>query len=263
MNALFLGYGRMGSAIGQAWLKAGLVSHVSAVDPYLQTANQVSLYSNVEALPALPFDIIVVAVKPNYACEVLAALPHAVREHAVVISVAAGVPHDKLSLALGHSCPVVRAMPNTPVLVNAGCTGLFAPPDLDAALRERVTRLFEAVGSASWVEHEDLLDAVTALSGSGPAYYHLFSEALAAAGVGLGLSPELAKTLAAQTALGAATLQTQPDADFVALRTAVTSPNGTTAAAITSFEHDDGLRRLVDAAVQAAHSRSQALSRES
>ncbi|BDM22126.1 pyrroline-5-carboxylate reductase [Pseudomonas sp. NPDC089428] len=263
MNALFLGYGRMGSAIGQAWLKAGLVSHVSAVDPYLQTANQVSLYSSVEALPTLPFDIIVVAVKPNYACEVLAALPHAVREHAVVISVAAGVPHDKLSLALGHGCPVVRAMPNTPVLVNAGCTGLFAPPDLDAALRERVTRLFEAVGSASWVEHEDLLDAVTALSGSGPAYYHLFSEALAAAGVGLGLSPELAKTLAAQTALGAATLQTQPDADFVALRTAVTSPNGTTAAAITSFEHDDGLRRLVDAAVQAAHSRSQALSRES
>lgn len=263
MNALFLGYGRMGSAIGQAWLKAGLISHVSAVDPYLQTASQATLYSNVEALPTLPFDIIVVAVKPNYACEVLAAMPRAAREHAVVISVAAGVPHDKLSLALGHSCPVVRAMPNTPVLVNAGCTGLFAPSGLDAALRERVTRLFEAVGSASWVEHEGLLDAVTALSGSGPAYFHLFSEALAAAGVALGLAPELAKTLAAQTALGAATLQTQPDADFVALRTAVTSPNGTTAAAIASFEHNDGLRRLVDAAVQAAHSRSQALSRES
>jgi len=263
MNALFLGYGRMGSAIGQAWLKAGLVNHVSAVDPYLQTASSITLYSNVEALPSQPFDIIVVAVKPNYACEVLAALPRATREHAVVISVAAGVPHDKLSLALGHSCPVVRAMPNTPVLVNTGCTGLFAPPGLDATLREQLTRLFEAVGSASWVEHEGLLDAVTALSGSGPAYYHLFSEALADAGVALGLSPELAKTLAAQTALGAATLQTQPDADFVALRTAVTSPNGTTAAAIASFEQNDGLRRLVDAAVQAAHSRSQALSRES
>lgn len=127
MNALFLGYGRMGSAIGQAWLKAGLVSQVSAVDPYLQTASQATLYSDAQALPARPFDIIVVAVKPNYACEALAALPHAVREHAVVISVAAGVPHDKLSLALAHSCPVVRAMPNTPVLVNAGCTGLFAP----------------------------------------------------------------------------------------------------------------------------------------
>ncbi|WP_425930284.1 pyrroline-5-carboxylate reductase [Pseudomonas sp. NyZ201] len=266
MNALFLGYGRMGSAIGQAWLKAGLVSQVSAVDPYLQdlpTASPVMLYSQVEALPALAFDIIVVAVKPNYACEVLAALPRAACEHAVVISVAAGVPHEKLSQALDHSCPVVRAMPNTPVLVNAGCTGLFAPAGLDEALRSRVTRLFETVGSASWVEHEGLLDAVTALSGSGPAYYHLFSEALAAAGVALGLSPDLAKTLAAQTALGAATLQTQPGADFATLRSAVTSPNGTTAAAISTFEHDDGLRRLVGAAVQAAHSRSQALSRES
>ncbi|MEX0295246.1 pyrroline-5-carboxylate reductase dimerization domain-containing protein [Pseudomonas putida] len=126
-----------------------------------------------------------------------------------------------------------------------------------------MTRLFEAVGSASWVEHEGLLDTVTALSGSGPTYYHLFSEALAAAGVALGLSPELARPLAAQTALGAATLQTQPGADFVELRTAVTSPNGTTAAAIASFEQNEGLRRLVDAAMQAAHSRSQALSRES
>ncbi|AVD89860.1 MULTISPECIES: pyrroline-5-carboxylate reductase [Pseudomonas] len=263
MNALFLGYGRMGSAIAQAWLEAGLVSHISAVDPYLQTASHATLYNDVAALPTIAYDIIVVAVKPNYACEVLSALPPGLCQQAVVISVAAGVTSQKLSQALGHGCPVVRAMPNTPVLVGAGCTGLFAPSGLSERQRAQVTRLFSAVGTASWVEQEGLLDAVTALSGSGPAYYHLFSEALAAAGIELGLSPELAKTLAAQTALGAATLQTQADADFVALRTAVTSPNGTTAAAIGVFEHESALRRLVETAVRSASRRSEELSRES
>jgi pyrroline-5-carboxylate reductase len=263
MNALFLGYGRMGSAIGEAWLKAGLVSHISVVDPYLPTVNNASLYSSVEALPAVPFDVIVVAVKPNYACEVLNALPRSLCQGAVVISVAAGVTSGKLSLALGNSCPVVRAMPNTPVLVGVGCTGLFSEADLGNHQRELVTGLFSAVGTASWVETEGLLDVVTALSGSGPAYYHLFSEALASAGVALGLTPELAKTLASQTALGAATLQVQPGSDLVALRSAVTSPNGTTAAAIASFEEGGALRCLVDAAVQSAYSRSQELSRES
>jgi pyrroline-5-carboxylate reductase len=113
------------------------------------------------------------------------------------------------------------------------------------------------------VDREELLDVVTAVSGSGPAYYHLFSEALACAGMTLGLDPQLAKNLAAQTAFGAATLQVQPDADLVTLRAAVTSPNGTTAAAIASFEQGSALRRLVEDAVQSAHSRSQELSRES
>jgi pyrroline-5-carboxylate reductase len=263
MNALFLGYGRMGSAIGEAWLKAGLISKISAVDPYLPTVNNALLYNSVEALPAVPFDIIVVAVKPNHACEVLTSLSQTACQRAIVISVAAGVTSENLSLALGNRCPVVRAMPNTPVLVGVGCTGLFAEAGLGEHQRELVTRLFSAVGTASWVDNEGLLDAVTALSGSGPAYYHLFSEALASAGVALGLSPELAKTLAAQTALGAATLQVQSGSDLVALRSAVTSPNGTTAAAIASFEQGSALRCLVEAAVQSAYSRSQELSRES
>lgn len=263
MNALFIGYGRMGSAIGEAWLNAGLIDRLSAVDPYLQAAARATLYNSVDALPAQSFDIIVVAVKPAYACEVLASLPERLCQHAIVISVAAGVTSENLSLALGKRCPVVRAMPNTPVLVGAGCTGLYADAALDEARRELITRLFAAVGSASWVEHEALLDAVTAISGSGPAYYHLFSEALAAAGVALGLTPELARALAVQTALGAATLQTQPEADLVALRTAVTSPNGTTAAAIATFEQDAALRNLVMAAARSAYHRSEALSRES
>lgn len=262
MNALFIGYGRMGSAIGDAWLAAHLVDSITAVDPYLTTAGNATLFSSIEQLPATPFGIIVVAVKPAYACEVLAALPDAVCANAVVISVAAGVTTGSLSTALRDRCPVVRAMPNTPVLVSAGCTGLFAVAGVSDSKREQVSRLFAAVGTAHWVDEEALLDAVTALSGSGPAYYHLFSEALAAAGVALGLPPGLAAALAAHTALGAARLQTEPGADFAALRHAVTSPNGTTAAAIDVFEHEQSLRRLVQAAANAAHSRSQALSRE-
>ncbi|VVO37498.1 pyrroline-5-carboxylate reductase [Pseudomonas fluorescens] len=260
MNALFIGYGRMGSAIGEAWLAARLVDSLSAVDPHLQSSSSASLYPSLDAVPARPFDIILVAVKPTYACEVLAALPDVLCEGAVVISVAAGVTVSNLSQALRQRCPVVRAMPNTPVLVGAGCTGLYADAALGDTRRELITRLFAAVGLASWVDREELLDAVTAISGSGPAYYHLFSEALSAAGVALGLSPELANALAAQTAFGAASLQTQPGADFVALRTAVTSPNGTTASAIATFEQDQALRHLVEAAARAAHRRSQELS---
>jgi pyrroline-5-carboxylate reductase len=152
-------------------------------------------------------------------------------------------------------------MPNTPVLVNAGCTGLFTDTRLDEARRDFISRLFDSVGRSYWLEHESLLDAVTAISGSGPAYYHLFSEALAQAGVQLGLTPELALDLARQTALGAACQQTRQDANIIDLRTAVTSPNGTTAAAIDVFEQDQALRRLVGAATQAAYRRSRELSK--
>lgn len=263
MNALFIGYGRMGSAIGEAWISANLVSSITAIDPYPPTSTQVSVFASMEDVPETPFDIIVVAVKPAYACEVLAALPDTLCRGSVVISVAAGVTKLNLEQALRGRAPVVRAMPNTPVLVSKGCTGLHADESLNEEKIALVTRLFSAVGMACWVEREELLNAVTALSGSGPAYYHLFSEALASAGIALGLKPDIANALAAQTALGAASLQTQPGAEFGALRAAVTSPNGTTAAAISVFEQDRALRALVDAATEAAHRRSQELSLES
>lgn len=260
MNALFIGYGRMGSAIGEAWLCAALVDGIHALDPYLTASDSAMVCRHLTDLPDTVFDLIVVAVKPAYACEVLAALPDEACTGAIVVSVAAGVTIDSLDQALRSRAPVVRAMPNTPVLLRAGCTGLYARSTVDAARRSLITRLFESVGTACWVEREGLLDVVTALSGSGPAYYHLFSEALADAGTTLGLPPRLAANLAAQTALGAATLQTQPDADFAALRSAVTSPNGTTAAAVEVFERDQALRALVNAAVVAAFTRAQALS---
>lgn len=264
MNVLFMGYGRMGSALGDAWLQQGLVNTLTVVDPGLAPAPLQGRFAQLSDVPAgLAFELIVLAVKPAYAISALAGLSDHQCAGATVVSVAAGVTEATLSAALGQRCPVVRAMPNTPVLVGAGCTCLYATGQLDAARRATIGQLFAAVGTACWVEQEQQLDAVTAISGSGPAYYHLFSEALAEAGIKLGLAPELARQLAAQTAFGAATLQHQPHADFTELRTAVTSPNGTTAAAIEVFETQQQLRHLVAQATCAAHRRSQALSQES
>ena len=261
MKALFLGYGRMGSAIGTAWLNSQLVEQVVAIDPGLAADAHAAVYADAALVPSQAFDVIVVAVKPGMVQPVLSRLSDALCADAVVVSVAAGITLASLEQAIGGRCPVVRAMPNTPVLVGAGCTGLFGGNGLTQRQRESVGRLFATVGSAHWVEQEPQLDAVTALSGSGPAYYHLFSEALAQAGVRLGLPPELARRLAADTAFGAAALQRAPQADFAALRLAVTSSNGTTAAAIEVFEHDSALRELVRRAASAAALRSEALSR--
>ena len=232
LNALFLGYGRMGAALGEAWLGAGLVDGIDAVDPIRAQDVQARLYRQAADLPDTPYDLVVMA----------------------------GVPLQTLRASLPLERPVVRSMPNTAVMVRQGCVGLYADEDVSPGLRQTISRLFDAVGRSFWVDDEAQLHAVTAISGSGPAYYHLFSEALADAGVNLGLPRELAKQLAAQTALGAATLQTQYDADFVALRQAVTSPNGTTHAAIEEFEQGQALRRLVDVAAAKAGQRSVELS---
>lgn len=263
MKTLFIGYGRMGAALGDAWLATGLIEQLSIVDPGLTGAGGDGRYTRLADVPDEAFELIVLAVKPAYASEALAGLSDRQCAQACVISVAAGVTQATLSAALGQRCPVVRAMPNTPVLAGAGCTGLYAGDELEASQRARIGQLFEAVGLASWVTTESQLDAVTAISGSGPAYYHLFSEALAQAGVKLGLTAELAGALAAQTAFGAATLQQQRHADFAELRLAVTSPNGTTAAAIEVFENGEKLRDLVEAATAAAYRRSVELSQNS
>ncbi|MFR0672071.1 pyrroline-5-carboxylate reductase [Enterobacterales bacterium AW_CKDN230030176-1A_HGKHYDSX7] len=260
MNVLFLGYGKMGSALGDAWLASGWVKEVVAIDPGATSVGKATICAKATELPHLRFDLVVAAVKPAMAAQVIEALPSAVWDRAILVSVMAGVGCEELERASGGRAPVVRAMPNTPVMVNRGCTGLFSASLSDPAARERVRNLFGAVGVAVWVEEEAQMHAITALSGSGPAYYHLFSEALAAAGVRLGLPAELSALLAANTALGAATLQCEPGADFAQLRSNVTSPNGTTAAALEVFEGGEGLRTLVRSAADAARQRSLELS---
>ncbi|MGK7296443.1 MAG: pyrroline-5-carboxylate reductase [Candidatus Wenzhouxiangella sp. M2_3B_020] len=211
---------------------------------------------NAEA--AADADIVVLAVKPQVIDDVARSIADALDADALVVSVAAGVPIDRLVRNLGDHRAVVRVMPNTPALRGAGATGLYAGDECTSAQRAAARELFEAVGRVFEIDDERLMDAVTAVSGSGPAYFFALTEALAEAGVGAGLDRETAEGLAAQTAAGAGTMLAAGDATAAELRERVTSPGGTTAAALTSFEQD-GLATIVGNAVGAAVRRGREL----
>lgn len=257
MNILFLGYGKMGSTLGEAWLAQGIARQITAVDPQADNNEfQATVVKQAVPVTESTFDLIVVAVKPALVGQVLSCLPAQTGADTCIVSLAAGVTTQRLQTALAIPAPVVRAMPNTAVQVLAGCTGLYTSQPLSEKQHDMITTLFDSVGRAYWLEKERELDAVTAISGSGPAYYHLFSEALADSALALGLPPGIATDLAKYTALGAAKLQCLPDSDLAALRRNVTSPNGTTHAAIETFEQAGVLRQLVAAATSAAYRRS-------
>ena len=205
-------------------------------------------------------DTWVLAVKPQVlraVCEALA--PAAQASRPLVVSIAAGITATQLDRWLGGNVAVVRTMPNTPALLGAGVTGLFANAQVDATGRARTATLLSAAGETVWIEDEGLMDAVTGVSGSGPAYVFLLAEAMQAAGEREGLPADAARALALQTILGAARMLTEGDAPPAELRRRVTSPNGTTQAAIESFEQD-GFRDIVARAIHAATARGRALS---
>ncbi len=205
-------------------------------------------------------DAWLLAVKPQVmrgVCESLAAQAQATRP--VAISIAAGITTGQLQRWLGDEVPVVRAMPNTPALLGAGVTGLFASAQVDADGRARAQHLLESAGATVWVDDEALMDAVTAASGSAPAYVFLLAEAMQEAAIAEGLPADAARTLVLQTILGAARMLTEDDIEASELRRRVTSPNGTTQAAIEAFEAG-GLRDLVARAMHAARTRGAELS---
>ena len=202
----------------------------------------------------------VLAAKPQVLrtiCEQLAAT--AQRQQPLVISIAAGITTAQLERWLGDDIGVVRAMPNTPALLGAGVTGLFANTHVDAAGRQLAERLLATAGQTVWLDDEALMDAVTAVSGSGLAYVFLLAEAMIAAAIAEGLPADAARTLALQTILGAARMLTEDAAEPVELRRRVTSPDGTTQAAIEAFEAG-GLSALVASAIHAARERGRELS---
>jgi pyrroline-5-carboxylate reductase len=202
----------------------------------------------------------VLAVKPQVlrgVCESLAPLARASRP--LVVSIAAGITSEQLQRWLGGDVAVVRCMPNTPALLGAGVTGLYANPQVDATGRQRAEALLAAAGETVWLTDEAKMDAVTAVSGSGPAYVFLLAEAMQAAAIAEGLPADAARTLVLQTILGAARMLTEGDADAGELRRRVTSPGGTTQAAIESFEAG-GLVALVARAIDAATRRGRELS---
>jgi len=205
-------------------------------------------------------DVIVLAVKPQRLEHVCVEIQPHIKPNTLIISVAAGIDCASIETWLGDHA-IVRCMPNTPSSIGMGAAGLFANHSVTEQQKQTAQRILEAVGVAMYVDSEPLIDAVTAVSGSGPAYFFLFIEAMADAGEQLGLSREVASALAKQTALGASSLAKQSETDIQQLRKNVTSPKGTTEQAIMSFEKND-LRGLVTQAMQACASRAKSLSNE-
>ncbi len=203
--------------------------------------------------------LVIVAVKPQEAGKVLGALaPRLQKTRPVLLSVAAGIQIASLSAWAGPGVPVIRTMPNRAALIGAGVSGLYAAPSVTAAQRELAEAVMRAAGQTVWVAHEADLDAVTALSGSGPAYFFLLAELMMQAAIGEGLLPETARQLAVGTLHGAGALAHASDGDLARLRQEVTSKGGTTEAALEAFAAAD-LSGIVARAIHAATARSREL----
>ena len=206
-------------------------------------------------------DVIVLAVKPQILSSVCQLLKQALNSNTLIISIAAGVRVHDIDRWLSGDCAIVRTMPNTPALLNQGVTGMFANERVSDAQKELATSILNSVGQSLWVTDEVMLDAVTALSGSGPAYFFLMIESMSKAGVALGLDEKTAQSLSIQTALGASMMASVSDESPRDLRTNVTSLNGTTQAAIESFQ-DQNFDMIVAHAMRAAFDRASQLAAE-
>lgn len=258
----FLGGGNMAAALIGGLLKTGwpvaqivVAEPVSARADWLKAEFGIAVQATGAELPA-DADALLLAVKPQQMAAALAGL--SLKPGALVVSIAAGVRLATLQRLLGPQVSYVRTMPNTPALLGAGITGLFAPAGTSAAARTLAEQLLAAAGACVWVDEEQQLDAVTALSGSGPAYFFLLVEALRDAGVALGLKPDVAAQLAAQTCVGAARMVGESGLDVSQLRANVTSKGGTTEAAINHLEAA-GLRAHFKQALFEADARAKAL----
>lgn len=207
-------------------------------------------------------DVVVLAVKPQITAAVARELADTiVRQQPLVISIAAGIREATLRGWLGEQAAIVRSMPNTPAMVQSGAAALYANSAVSEAQRSIAESILRAVGIALWIEDESLMDAVTALSGSGPAYFFLFMEALETAGCELGLPAQTARLLTLQTAFGAAKMALESSEDVATLRRRVTSPGGTTESAIAVLEKS-GFTGLLNRALQAAATRSREIADE-
>lgn len=264
----FIGGGNMASALIGGLVEKGFsAQQIIASDVMPATLERLAAIAPVRTttdnkIAIANADVVLLAVKPQVMKQVLTPLAATLQQRRpLIISIAAGIEIRSIEQWLGGALPIVRCMPNTPALVQLGATGLFANAAVSAAQRQLADDILRAVGIALWLEREEQIDAVTAVSGSGPAYFFLVMEAMQAAGEQLGLSNEVAKALTLQTALGAAQMALASDVEVDELRRRVTSPNGTTEHAIASFEQDD-LRGVFARALTACRDRSQALAIE-
>ena len=261
----FIGAGNMAQAILKGMLAAGYpqdkISASGRTQAKLDTLSaDTGIHTSTDNLALCrQADVIVLGVKPQMMGDLIQTIAPAVdASKQLIVSVAAGILASSIETWLGQKTPIVRCMPNTPSLVGQGAAGLFATPEVSAAQKQTASTIMQSVGLALWVDNEDHIDAVTAVSGSGPAYYFLMMEAMIAGAEKLGLSSEIAQQLVLQTALGAAQMAQQSQQTPAQLRVAVTSPNGTTEQAINTF-NDGGFSELCSQAMASAHARSKEL----
>jgi len=260
---LLVGAGKMGGALLDGWLNFGFdPARIVVIEPQPTPAVSAlvtrGLRLNPNAAALIPAASVVVAVKPQTAAEALAAAAPSIAATTVVVSIMAGRTIQSLAQGLRQSCALVRAMPNLPAAIGRGITVAVAR-GANPEQRRLADRLLSATGLVEWIEDEALMDAVTAVSGSGPAYVFLLAEALAQAGVQAGLPADLAEKLARETVSGAGELLRRGDVDAASLREDVTSPGGTTAAALAVLMGPNGLAPLITRAVAAATDRSRQL----
>lgn len=261
----FIGAGNMARSLIGGLISSGVNStNLFATDPSEDTRKALSSDFSIQTFAENQklldeCDVIVFAVKPQILKTV--ATPLNAKDSALYLTIAAGIPSESLNNWLGSNKAVVRSMPNTPSLVLSGASGLFANANVSEEQKETAESILRAVGLTVWVENEAQLDAVTAVSGSGPAYFFMVMEAMEKAGVALGLPSETARLLAIQTGVGSTKLALEMDESPEELRKKVTSPGGTTEQAIKTFE-ELGLIDMFSKAMKAANNRAEELAEE-
>lgn len=261
MNICFIGYGKIAKAMAKGLrnhpeykLFAAAPSLSEGMDPdgVLTTSDNLLFLKEI--------DIVILAVKPALVPEVLTQIKNEMRPEVLILSLVTGLSLKTLASYCSEKQPIVRAMPNIAMAVNQSAVPLVGNASLSKLQKDAVSRLFEYSGITTWLEDEGEIDMLTALSGSGPAYLFLFLEAMIAAGLKLGLSEAVAKRFTLQTAKGALALITELQLEPSALRQQVTSPNGTTAAAIQVLQ-ENGFEDLIASAIEAAYQRAKALAK--
>lgn len=256
-----LGCGKMGSALLRGWLASGMNAVFHVVEPHglpQEFTKVSSIHHHNEAKDAPASDVYILAVKPQVMDEACRAVN--APKDSLILSIAAGQTIAGFEKRFGAAQPIIRTMPNTPAAIGKGITVAVANAFVTPEQKDIATQLLRAAGRVEWLDDEALMDAVTAVSGSGPAYVFLMIEVLGAAGEKAGLPKDLAMTLARQTVIGAAALaEVDRDTDAAILRKNVTSPGGTTEAALKVLMRSDGLQALMNEAVLTAERRGKAL----
>jgi len=266
---VFIGCGNMGSSLIGGLIANGYSSSdLTGIEPddgqRLKIATEFNIQTHAEINDAInEAAVIVLAVKPQMLHTALTALRNSLKDSLpLIISIVAGARTETIVGRLNNHFPVIRVMPNTPSLIQSGVAALYANEETTAAQRKFATQIMQAVGIGIWLDDESLLDAVTAVSGSGPAYFFLIVELLEKIAVEMGLEPGHAHILTVETALGAAKMLKETGADATTLRRQVTSPGGTTEQALKVF-HENGLEQLLRDALKACHQRSIELAEQS